>query len=65
MLDNPVTAQYTHTLTVTAEGVYTCTVANSVSASSADIALKGTSFQSFVNVILVLFVTYNSSTTSN
>ena len=54
MLDDPVTAQYTHTLTVTAEGVYTCTVANSVSFSSADITLKSTSFQSFViHVILV------------
>ena len=54
MLDDPVTAQYTHTLNVTAEGVYTCTVENSVSFSSADITLKSTSFQSFVlHVILV------------
>ena len=54
MLNDPVTAQYTHTLNVTAEGVYTCTVANSVSFSSADITLKSTSFQSFVlHVILV------------
>ena len=44
VLDDPVTAQYTHTLNVTAEGVYTCTVANSVSFSSADITLKRTSF---------------------
>ena len=28
MLNDPVTAQYTHTLTVTATGVYTCAVAN-------------------------------------
>ena len=30
VLDDPVTAQYTHTLTVTGrlEGLYTCTVAN-------------------------------------
>ena len=28
MLNDPVTAQYTHTLTVTTGGEYTCTVAN-------------------------------------
>ena len=28
VLDDPVTAQYTHTLTGSAAGVYTCTVAN-------------------------------------
>ena len=28
VLNDPVTAQYTHTLTVTTEGLYTCTVAN-------------------------------------
>ena len=40
MLDDPVTARYTHTLTVTATGVYICTVANNKpsSASSASIA---------------------------
>ena len=64
VLDDPVTAQYTHTLNVTAEGVYTCTVANSVSFSSADITLKGTSFQSFCQQIILAFLLY-SSTTSN
>ena len=41
MLDDPETAQYTHTLNVTAAGVYTCTVANSVSSASADVTLEG------------------------
>ena len=41
VLDNPETAQYTHTLNVTAAGEYTCTVANSVSSDSADITLEG------------------------
>ena len=64
VLDDPVTAQYTHTLNVTAEGVYTCTVANSVSFYSADITLKGTSFQSFCQQIILAFLLH-SSTTSN
>ena len=41
MLDDPETAQYTHTLSVTAAGEYTCTVANNVSSDSADITLEG------------------------
>ena len=41
VLVNAVTAQYTHTLNVTAAGEYTCTVANSVSSRSADIRLEG------------------------
>ena len=41
MLDDPETAQYTHTLNVTAAGQYTCTVANSVSSASADTTLEG------------------------
>ena len=44
MLDDPVTAQYTHTLTVTGrlEGIYTCTVANSISTtSSARLSITG------------------------
>ena len=59
MLNDPVTAQYTHTLNVTAEGVYTCAVANSVSFSSADITLKHTSFQSFVLQIILVFLLHN------
>ena len=34
MLNDPVTAQYTHTLTVTVTGVYTCTVANNKPSSA-------------------------------
>ena len=41
VLDDPETAQYTHTLNVTAAGVYTCTVANSIFSTSADINLEG------------------------
>ena len=44
VLDDPVTAQYTHTLTVTGRlpGLYTCTVANSKpSEASADFTVHG------------------------
>ena len=44
VLDNPVTAQYTHTLTVTGRlpGLYTCTVANDKpSSDSANINVQG------------------------
>ena len=43
VLDDPETAQYTHTLTVTTGGQYTCTVANNKpsSANSAAITLQG------------------------
>ena len=41
MLDDPVTAQYTHTLTVTTGGEYTCTVSNTVLSTSANITWKG------------------------
>ena len=42
VLENPVTAQYTHTLTVTAGGEYTCTVENNKpSFDSATIILPG------------------------
>ena len=39
VLDDPVTAQYTHTLTVngTVEGLYSCTVANRVSNESSEL----------------------------
>ena len=44
VLNDPVTAQYTHTLTVTGrkEGVYTCAVANDVSHFSAQLNVQGT-----------------------
>ena len=43
VLNDPETAQYTHTLTVTAAGVYTCTVTNNKpsSATSAGITVPG------------------------
>ena len=41
VLDDPVTAQYTHTLTVTTGGEYTCTVSNTVLSTSANITLEG------------------------
>ena len=44
VLDDPVTAQYTHTLTVTGRlgGVYTCTVANTKpSSDSANFIVEG------------------------
>ena len=50
VLDNRVTSQYTHTLTVTGRlgGLYTCTVANnrpSNNVTSAQLALQGTCIQ--------------------
>ena len=50
VLDDPVTAQYTHTLTVNGgvEGLYTCTVANNKpSTASASIILQGIIVVSF------------------
>ena len=41
MLNNAETAQYTHTLSVTAAGDYRCTVANTAFSDSADITLEG------------------------
>ena len=43
VLNDPVTAQYTHTLSVSTVGVYTCTVSNSKpSTVSASITITGT-----------------------
>ena len=43
VLNDPVTANYTHTLTVTEgiAGLYTCRIANSVSAVSANFTVQG------------------------
>ena len=38
VLNDPVTAQYTHTLTITSEGEYTCTVSNN-KPSTASVAI--------------------------
>ena len=48
VLNDPVTARYTHTLTVTAAGEYNCTVANNKpSSTSASITLQGKLFNKF------------------
>ena len=45
VLDDPVTAQYTHTLTGSTAGLYTCTVANNKpSSNSAQIFVIGVSY---------------------
>ena len=42
VLNDPVTAQYTHTLTITSAGEYTCTVSNNKpSTASATIVVEG------------------------
>ena len=42
VLNDPITAQYTHTLNVTAAGVYNCTVTNNKpSSASANITVAG------------------------
>ena len=47
VLDDPETAQYTHTLTMTvtvtrrSEGIYTCTVANDISENSTELDVYG------------------------
>ena len=56
VLDDPVTAQYTHTLTVIGRqgGLYTCTVANDKpSGDSASISIEGnTAYATEVNAII-------------
>ena len=41
VLNDPVTANYTHTLTVAGRGFYTCTVANSISSATANFSIPG------------------------
>ena len=41
VLDNTVTAQYTHTLTGSTGGEYTCIVANSLSSATATFTVEG------------------------
>ena len=55
LLDDPVTAQYTHTLTVTTRGEYTCTVKNNKpSSDSATITLEGTYTNSVSSLYLLV-----------
>ena len=58
VLDDPVTAQYNHTLTVTSAGEYTCTVANAKpSTASASITVQG-----IHNTIISIFFNFLSPT---
>ena len=59
VLDDPETAQYTHTLTVTGRvgGIYTCTVANNKpSTASATITLQGIKFIVLLNSCMMVSV---------
>ena len=50
VLDDPVTAQYTHTLTGSTAGVYTCTVANDKpSSDSGSITVEGMDYLDPIN----------------
>ena len=60
VLDNPETAQYTHTLNVTAAGEYTCTVANIAFSDSADITLKSTIYLSSIYLTSHFTAVYSS-----
>ena len=62
MLDDPVTAQYTHTLIVTEAGKYKCAVANSVSSSSAYITLRGIYTRHFFLTVTLFSVTPYTAT---
>ena len=51
VLNDPETAQYTHTLTITSGGLYTCTVANNKpSSNSANITVQGIDVYNNVHV---------------
>ena len=55
VLDDPVTAQYTHTLTGSTAGVYTCTVANNMpSNDSASYIVPGISYTQCAVVSVLL-----------
>ena len=62
VLDDPVTAQYTHTLSVTGHlgGLYTCTVSNNKpSSASASITVTGNTFSlSFTPLTLLIWPIY-------
>ena len=56
VLNDPETAQYTHTLNITTEGVYTCTVANNKPSTASDNIILGivNTCQAYVFIILYL-----------
>ena len=57
VLDDPVTAQYTHTLTGSTAGVYTCTVANDKPSNAAlSVSLSG---KILILIILCIFKKHN------
>ena len=59
VLDDPVTAQYNHTLTVTTAGEYTCTVSNNKpSSASASIILGSMSFANKLSASWEIFCVY-------
>ena len=47
VLDDPVTAQYTHTLTGSIAGDYRCTVTNDISSDTATLTVQGESLWGF------------------
>ena len=62
VLDDPVTAQYTHTLTVTGRlgGLYTCTVANNKSSSdSENFTVEGKSNQQRTSIIYNVYTSFS------
>ena len=60
VLDDPETAQYNHTLTVTTGGEYTCTVSNNKpSSDSASISLAGTSHAISSNLCIMHYTYIN------
>ena len=59
VLDDPVTAQYTHTLTGSTAGVYTCTVANDKpSSDSASITMEGMDYLDLHTFFLLDYVSH-------
>ena len=62
VLDDPLTAQYTHTLTATGTGEYSCTVANSAFSTSATITLRGPIPPKVYNETVSVFFLFRSST---
>ena len=60
VLNDPVTAWYTHTQTVTTGGEYTCTVSNNKpSSDSANISLAGTSHAVSTNLCIMHYTYIN------
>ena len=56
VFDDPVTAQYTHTLTVTGRwaGIYTCAVANDISENSTELNVNGKTECGLLYILAIL-----------